>query len=156
VGATTIWERWEAIKPDGTPSTGGSEGHAPGSEPSMISFNHYAYGAVIDWVYRNVLGLTSLAPGYKQVSISPRPTKSIDWAKGSIETGYGKFAIDWTIDGAKLHAKVHVPFGVTAKLNLPVTEESTVLVNEESKLNGEVLTHGIYEIQVSHAAVASK
>jgi alpha-L-rhamnosidase len=43
VGATTIWERWEAIKPDGTPSTGGSEGHAPGSEPSMISFNHYAY-----------------------------------------------------------------------------------------------------------------
>ncbi len=156
VGATTIWERWEAIKPDGTPSTGGSEGHAPGSEPSMISFNHYAYGAVIDWVYRNVLGLTSLSPGYKQVSISPRPTKSIDWAKGSIETGFGKFAIDWKIDGAKLHAKVHVPFGVTAKLNLPVTEESTILVNEESKLNGEVLTHGVHEIQVSHATVASK
>ncbi len=156
VGATTIWERWEAIQPDGTPATGGLEGHAEGSEPSMISFNHYAYGAVIDWVYRNVLGLTSLAPGYHQVSISPRPTKSIEWAKGSIETGYGKFAIDWKTEGDKLEAKVTVPFGVEAKLNLPVTEESTILVDGDAKLNGEVLTHGVHNIQVSHAAVASK
>jgi alpha-L-rhamnosidase len=156
VGATTIWERWEAIQPDGTPQTGGIEGHAEGSEPSMISFNHYAYGAVIDWVYRNVLGLTSLAPGYHQVSISPRPTKSIDFAKGSIETGYGKYAIDWKVENHKLTAKVTVPFGVEAKLNLPVTDESTILVDGDAKLNGEVLTHGVYDIQVSHAAVASK
>ncbi len=156
VGATTIWERWEAIKPDGTPSTGGSEGHAPGSEPSMISFNHYAYGAVVDWVYRNVLGLTSLAPGYRQVSIAPRPTKSIEWAKGSIETGYGKYSIDWKLDGSKLHAKVTVPFGVDAKLNLPVTEASTILVNGETKLNGEVLSHGSYDLDVTHAYVVSR
>ncbi len=156
VGATTIWERWEAIQPDGTPATGGTEGHAEGSEPSMISFNHYAYGAVIDWVYRNVLGLTSLAPGYHQVSISPRPTKSIDWAKGSIETGYGKFAIDWKTEGDKLEAKVNIPFGVEAKLNLPVTEESTILVDGDAKLNGDVLTHGVHNIQVTHAAVVSK
>jgi alpha-L-rhamnosidase len=156
VGATTIWERWEAIKPDGTPATGGSEGHAEGSEPSMISFNHYAYGAVIDWVYRNVLGLTSLAPGYRQVSISPRPTKSIKWANGSIETGYGKYSIDWKLDGSKLHAKLTVPFGVEAKLNLPVTDASTILVNGESKLNGEVLSHGSYDLDVTHAHVVSR
>jgi alpha-L-rhamnosidase len=156
VGATTIWERWEAIKPDGTPATGGSEGHAEGSEPSMISFNHYAYGAVVDWVYRNVLGLTSLAPGYRQVSISPRPTKSIEWAKGSIETGYGKYSIDWKLDGSKLHAKVSVPFGVDAKLNLPVTDASTILVNGEAKLNGEVLGHGNYDVDITHADVVSR
>jgi alpha-L-rhamnosidase len=156
VGATSIWERWEAIQPDGTPATGGTEGNAEGSEPSMISFNHYAYGAVIDWVYRNVLGLTSLAPGYHQVSISPRPTKSIDWAKGSIETGYGKFAIDWKTEGDKLEAKVTVPFGVEAKLNLPITEQSTILVDGDAMLNGEVLTHGVHNIKVSHVAVVSK
>jgi len=156
VGATTIWERWEAIKPDGTPTSGGTEGHAPGSEPSMISFNHYAYGAVIDWVYRNVLGLASLAPGYEQVSIAPRPTKSIAWAKGSIETGYGEYGIDWKLDGSKLHAKVTVPFGVQAKLNLPVSQGSTILVNGQAKLNGEVLGHGVFDIDVTHANVVSR
>lgn len=156
VGATTIWERWEAIKPDGTPASGGLEGHAEGSEPSMISFNHYAYGAVVDWVYRNVLGLTSLAPGYREVSISPRPTKSIEWAKGSIETGFGKFAIDWKSDGSKLHAKVSVPFGVNAKLDLPVSGASTILVNGEAKRNGDILGHGNYDLDVTHANVASK
>jgi alpha-L-rhamnosidase len=156
VGATTIWERWEAIQPDGTPATGGTEGHAEGSEPSMISFNHYAYGAVIDWVYRNVVGLNSLAPGYEQVSIAPRPTKSIEWAKGSIDTGYGEYGINWKLDGSKLHAKVTVPFGVQAKLNLPVSDASTILVNGEAKLNGEVLEHGEFDIDVTHAHVVSK
>jgi alpha-L-rhamnosidase len=119
----------------------------------MISFNHYAYGAVIDWVYRNVLGLALLSPGYRQVSIAPRPTKSISWAKGSIETGYGKYSIDWKLDGSKLHAKVNVPFGVMAKLNLPVTGASTILVNGESKLNGDVLSHGNYDLDVTDANV---
>lgn len=156
VGATTIWERWEAIKPDGNPATGGLEGHAEGSEPSMISFNHYAYGAVIDWVYRNVLGLTSTSPAYRSVSISPRPTKSIEWAKGSIETGFGEFGIDWKLDGSKLHAKVNVPFGVQAKLDLPISEGSTILVNGTQKQNGEDLGHGVYDIDVTHAHVVSK
>jgi len=156
VGATTIWERWEAIKPDGSVSDGGIGGETEGTEPGMISFNHYAYGAVIDWVYRNVLGLNSLAPGYEQVSIAPRPTKSIEWAKGSIETGYGEYGIDWKLDGSKLHAKITVPFGVNAKLNLPVTEASTVLVNGDAKLNGDVLSHGTYDIDVTHAHVVSK
>jgi alpha-L-rhamnosidase len=99
---------------------------------------------------------TSLAPGYRQVSIAPRPTKSIEWAKGSIETGYGKYSIDWKLDGSKLHAKVTVPFGVDAKLNLPVTEASTILVNGETKLNGEVLSHGSYDLDVTHAYVVSR
>jgi hypothetical protein len=90
------------------------------------------------------------------VSISPRPTKSIDWAKGSIETGYGKFAIDWKTGGDILEAKVTVPFGVEAKLNLPITEQSTILVDGDAMLNGEVLTHGVHNIQVSHASVVSK
>lgn len=157
VGATTIWERWEAINPDGTIARG--KMNDPNKEEennSMISFNHYAYGAVLDWIHRNVAGLISTAPGYREVSVAPKPVIGIDWVKSAIETGYGNFSIDWKLDGEKLHAKVTVPFGVTAKLELPVTNASTILVNGEAKHNGESLSHGEYQIDLTHAAVARK
>ena len=79
-GATTVWERWDAIRPDGSihpgtmasPTGDGEEGH-------MLSFNHYAYGAVIDWVYRHVAGLAPdrTQPGYAHVLIEPRPARGI-------------------------------------------------------------------------------
>ena len=122
----------------------------------MISFNHYAYGAVLDWIHRNVAGLTSTAPGYQEVEIAPRPVVGIEWTKSAIETGYGKFSIDWRLDGDKLHAKVSVPFGVTAKLNLPVSQASTILINGNARHNGETLEHGDYQIDVTHAQVARK
>ncbi len=70
-GATTVWERWDAILPDGSIHPGtmtALEGEDAGQEPHMLSFNHYAYGAVIDWVYRTVAGLapTLEAPGYRR------------------------------------------------------------------------------------------
>ena len=155
VGATTVWERWEAIQPDGTPATGGLEGHAEGSEPSMISFNHYAYGAVIDWVYRNVLGVASKEPGYVSAVLAPRPVVGIESCKGSIETGYGSLAINWKLDGDALVASVNVPFGIVAELDLPVTESSSVSVNEHSAKNGDKLTHGDYQIRVTNASIVS-
>lgn len=157
VGATTIWERWEAIQPDGTPATGGSEGNMDGSEPSMISFNHYAYGSVIDWVYRNVLGLALSSPGYQDVSIAPRPVDEILWAKGSIETGYGALKIDWKISEPRvLEASIHVPFGVTATLDLPITKDSTVLVDGEPVSSFAKLSHGTFKIKVTEAQVLSR
>jgi len=157
VGATTIWERWEAINPDGTIARG--KMNDPNKEEennSMISFNHYAYGAVLDWIHRNVAGLTSTAPGYREVAIAPKPVAGIDWAKSAIETGYGKFAIEWKLDGEKLHAKVSVPFGVTAKLELPISDASTILVNGEAKHNGDALSHGDFQIDLTHAQIARK
>ena len=67
----------------------------------MLSFNHYAYGAVIDWVYRNVAGLAAVAdrPGYRHVHIAPRPAAGLTWAKGSIKnSAYGRVSIEWRSD----------------------------------------------------------
>lgn len=156
VGATTIWERWEAINPDGSIARGkmSDSNREDDENHSMISFNHYAYGAVLDWIHRNVAGLTPSAPGYKEVEIAPRPAEGIDWTKSAIETGYGKFSIDWKLDGNKLHAKVSVPFGVDAKLNLPISDGSTILVNGDVKHNGDVLEHGEYQIDLTHTQIA--
>lgn len=156
VGATTIWERWDAIAADGTISTGDMNDNAAADpdQHSMISFNHYAYGAVLDWVHRNVLGLELSAPGYQGVVVSPKPAYAIDGCKGSIETGYGKLAIEWQVDAQQnFAAALKVPFGVEAVLELPVTEASTVEVNGTLMTNGSILPHGDYKIQVSAARV---
>lgn len=155
MGATTIWERWEAIAEDGTISTGGlsDEAAADPNNHSMISFNHYAYGAVLDWIHRNVLGLSLAAPGYQQVNVAPKPNTKIDACKGAIETGYGSLAIDWKLEAGNLNATLTVPFGVEANLDLPVTADSVITINGAAAQNGSKLTHGKHTIQVSAAAV---
>ena len=78
-GATTIWERWDGTKPDGS-----------FQNPSMNSFNHYAYGAIGDWMYRVVAGIEidEKQPGYKHILIQPRPGGGLTSAKASVETLY--------------------------------------------------------------------
>lgn len=151
MGATTIWERWDAIAADGTISTGKMEDSeaADPDDHSMISFNHYAYGAVLDWVHRNVLGLELSSPGYQTVLISPKPTEGIDSCKGSIETGYGRLAIDWQVAGAGFTAKITIPFGVTAELQLPVSAGQTMKANGSEVPNDAKLGHGSYELVVA-------
>jgi alpha-L-rhamnosidase len=154
VGATTIWERWEAIAPDGTPTTGGSEGHMEGSEPSMISFNHYAYGAVVDWIYRNVVGLSLSSPGYRELVVAPLLTKGIDWANGTIETGYGPLGLSWKLaTDQTLTGTLTVPFGATAKLQLPASDTSNLTVNGQPTSNGALLNHGDYQFELTKARI---
>ncbi|WP_329075002.1 alpha-L-rhamnosidase C-terminal domain-containing protein [Streptomyces niveus] len=78
MGATTIWERWDSLRPDGTLNPGG-----------MTSFNHYALGAVADWLHRVVAGLDATAPGYHTITFRPRPGGGINWAKARHDTPYG-------------------------------------------------------------------
>ena len=96
-GATTIWERWDAILPDGSIHSGAMstppdmpqrEGH----EPHMLSFNHYAYGAVIDWVYRHVAGIAPdpARPGYRTVIFAPQPAVGHRLGTGSVDSPYGR------------------------------------------------------------------
>jgi alpha-L-rhamnosidase len=146
MGATTIWERWEAIKPDGSIGTGTLENPAEGSEDGMVSFNHYAYGAVIDWVYRNLAGLVPRAPGYAEVSIAPRPVEEIDHVEASINSGYGPFSISWKVSSQQLEATVVIPFGVIARLDLPVSERSNIFVNDLPVANHSQLTHGTHRL----------
>lgn len=156
MGATTIWERWDAIAADGTISTGKMEDDdaANPDDHSMISFNHYAYGAVLDWIHRNVLGLELTSPGYQTVVIAPKPATEIDACKGWIETGYGKLAIDWQVDAAKnFTATLTVPFGITAELKLPGSANSALTLNGSPVANGSSVTQGEYKIQMSSAEV---
>ncbi|QKJ20654.1 alpha-L-rhamnosidase [Microbacterium hominis] len=157
-GATTVWERWDAILPDGSIHSGAmdavaGEGHEE-EENSMLSFNHYAYGAMIDWVYRNVAGLAPDLddPGYRTVHIAPRPTDGLDHATASIQTSYGRLAIDWRVDGDAFAATLEVPFGARAVLDLPVTDASTVTVDGAPA--GGSVGHGIHHLVVTAPAIA--
>ncbi|WP_243231743.1 alpha-L-rhamnosidase [Microbacterium sp. CIAB417] len=153
-GATTVWERWDAILPDGRIHSGDMDAGSGDSGGSMLSFNHYAYGAMIDWVYRTVAGIAPIEPGYRRSRIAPRPAAELDHAAASVDTPYGRLAIDWRLDGEELRATVEIPFGVTAELDLPVASESVVTV-DGAPASG-TLTSGTHEITVTAPAVARR
>jgi len=116
MGATTIWERWDSMLPDGTINPG-----------QMTSFNHYALGAVADWMHRSIGGIAPLEPGYARVLIAPRPGGDIDWARTSLETRHGKISVSWSRDGdGPIELDVAVPDGVTALLQMPGMEAQDV------------------------------
>ncbi|MCI1017137.1 family 78 glycoside hydrolase catalytic domain [Microbacterium sp. C5A9] len=153
-GATTVWERWDAILPDGRIHSGAMDAGSKEEGGSMLSFNHYAYGAVIDWVYRTVAGIAPAQPGYRVSRIAPRPAVGMDEAAASVDTPYGRLAIDWRLDGDVLRIAVEVPFGTTADLDLPVTADSTVTVDDGSA--AVRVGPGAHEITVTAPAVARR
>lgn len=124
IGATTIWERWDGIKPDGSFQDAG-----------MNSFNHYAYGAIGEWLYRVVAGIQidTNQPGYKHIYIQPRPGGGLTAAKASVQSMYGKVASGWEIAGGKLILRIEVPANTTATIRVPnakldqVVEDGTPL-----------------------------
>ena len=116
MGATTIWERWDSMLPDGSINPG-----------EMTSFNHYALGAVADWMHRVVLGIDAAEPGYRSVRIAPRPGGGLTWARGSLKTRHGEVGISWKLgDAGELEATVIVPDGVAAEIDLPGSSPVTV------------------------------
>jgi alpha-L-rhamnosidase len=116
MGATTMWERWDSMLPDGSINPG-----------EMTSFNHYALGAVADWMHRTVGGISPLEPGYARVLVAPRPGGGLTWAKASLRTPHGRVGVSWSLAGdGGLAADVEVPDGVTAVVRLPGLEESVL------------------------------
>jgi len=110
-GATTIWERWDSMKPDST-----------FQDPGMTSFNHYAYGAIGDWMYRTIGGIDTEefdGAGYKQMVIKPELGGKLNYAKTSLETPYGKVSTDWTVNSMGFTLKVEVPVNTSATVILP-------------------------------------
>lgn len=123
-GATTIWERWDALRPDGTVNLG--EGNVKDiSEKNsnlgggMVSFNHYANGAVGDWLYRRLAGIEALEAGYKKVKIEPIIGGGITWAECFKETPYGKLSVRWEIVKNVFNIDVKIPFSVVADIITP-------------------------------------
>lgn len=149
-GATTVWERWDAIKEDGSIHDGAMDS---GEGGSMISFNHYAYGAVLDWVYRNVAGLAPEEPGYRIARIAPRPSLRLPSASASIGTAYGELSIDWRLEGGRFEGELVVPFGVTALLDLPALDGAAVTVDGAAAPSA--LEHGSYRFAIDRPAVAA-
>jgi alpha-L-rhamnosidase len=110
MGATTIWERWDGIKPDGSFET-----------PTMNSYNHYAYGAIGDWMYRVTSGIDTdpECPGYKKIIIKPTVGGNLTYANASYQTPYGKLTSNWKIDGDTFNLDVEVPANTTATVYVP-------------------------------------
>ena len=143
VGGTTTWERWDALREDGTINTGGGVG--------MVSFNHYAAGAVGDFLYRRVAGIEALEAGYKRFRVAPlvwlpekrtaggsdaadvpakagasdslakAPFEPITSASAQLVTEYGPASVAWKINKEKkeYHVEVHVPLGAACEVALP-------------------------------------
>ncbi|KAB2340198.1 family 78 glycoside hydrolase catalytic domain [Actinomadura rudentiformis] len=107
-GATTIWERWNSIQPDGS--------FGP---VDMNSFNHYAYGAVADWMFQNIGGLSALAPGYKRSRIAPAIGGGLTQGSGRLTTVYGPLSSTWSTSDGDLDLKVTVPVNTIAEVHVP-------------------------------------
>lgn len=108
-GATTIWEHWDGLKEDGTLW-----------DPHMNSFNHYAYGAIGDWMYKVLLGVRedSDAPGYRHFSVCPYIPENLEHVKGSYTSVYGEIAVSWKQREGKVYLDVLIPVNTTADIGL--------------------------------------
>jgi len=117
MGATTIWERWDGIKPDGTFQT-----------PGMNSFNHYAYGAIGDWMYRIVTGIDTeeSSPGYKSIVIKPHLDNRLTQASSEYKTGYGLIKSAWKTTNQAITLEVEVPANTKATIYIPAGSAEAV------------------------------
>ncbi len=121
-GATTVWERWNSYS------------HKDGfGNVAMNSFNHYAYGAIGQWMYERIVGITpdEKNPGYKHFFIKPAVNGPLTWAKGSLITSYGQIVVFWEKKANKLNIKITVPPNSTATLILPYGIKNKELVAGE-------------------------
>jgi alpha-L-rhamnosidase len=120
VGGTTVWERWDALKEDGTCNTGSDDG-----THGMLSFNHYSYGSVGDFLYRRVAGIEALEPGYRRFQIAPlKEALVLGHAAASLETAYGKISSAWRVEGGVFSIDFTVPPGTECRLVLPGGKEA--------------------------------
>ena len=108
MGATTIWERWDSLTPDGKPNPDG-----------MNSYNHYAYGVFEEFVYRRIAGIEAAAPGFKKVRIAPHPAKGLPGLRAVYESVNGKIVSAYRQKNGKIVYEIEIPSGVTAEVILP-------------------------------------
>ncbi|GAA1140480.1 alpha-L-rhamnosidase [Nesterenkonia lutea] len=126
MGATTVWERWDAMRPDGSINPG-----------QMTSFNHYALGAVAEWLHRVVGGIAPATAGYSRVRVAPRPpgpglATEMSWAQSTMLTPRGLVSVRWELDQGVLVLTVQLPPGVQADLVLPGQETQELLSGEHT------------------------
>jgi alpha-L-rhamnosidase len=129
LGATTIWERWNSLNPDGSVSSTG-----------MNSLNHYAYGSIVEWMYRDMCGLNPSddgVTGFRHVQIAPKPDRSLHWARARYRSAAGFYESGWRFDDTEhLTIDLVIPFNASARVVFPGAQLG------EISLNGHPLHHG--------------
>jgi len=131
LGATTIWERWNSLNPDGSISSTG-----------MNSLNHYAYGSIVEWMYRDMCGLNPTArdsgpTGFRHARIAPKPDRSLQWARVRYRSAAGLYTSGWRFDDAgRITIEIAIPFNASAQVVLPGARRG------EISLNGRPLRDG--------------
>ena len=113
MGATTVWERWNSLLPDGTPNPDG-----------MNSYNHYAYGVVMEFIYRRIVGIEPLKPGFKEVKIIPSYVSGVNSVKGEYQSVNGRIASGYKVINSKIQYDISIPNGI--KANIYLHEEGLV------------------------------
>ena len=123
MGATTIWERWDGIKPDSTFET-----------PSMNSYNHYSYGAIGDWMYRRMVGIDTYEDGvgYKHIKIQPHIGGGFSNASATLKTYYGSLSNSWKVEGNNVIMDVEIPANTTANIFIPSDDPNKIMENGKS------------------------
>lgn len=116
MGATTIWERWDGQKTDST-----------FQDKGMNSFNHYAYGAIGDWMYRVSAGIEAGSPGYKHIIIQPHPTDKLEFARASYQSVYGLIKSGWERKDGHTIVKLSIPANTRATILLPVADVAQIM-----------------------------
>jgi alpha-L-rhamnosidase len=114
-GATTIWERWNSYTKE--------KGFG---NPRMNSFNHYAYGSAVEWLFRTVAGIDTEEPGFRKLVIRPRPGGGLRFARASYDSLYGRIATDWRLEKGRLVLEVAVPPNTTARIHVPASRAEQV------------------------------
>ncbi len=114
-GATTMWERWDSIRPDG-----GFQ------DTAMNSFNHYAYGSVGEWMYTNIAGISAGRPGYREIVIRPRPGGAVTSARATFTSVYGPVSTRWLQRGGRFTLTCAVPPNTTAEVWIPTSAPKAV------------------------------
>jgi len=133
MGATTIWERWDGEKPDSSFQT-----------PGMNSFNHYAYGAIGDWMYRKMVGLDTYEDGvgYKHIKIQPHIGGGFTNASASLKTYYGTTSSAWNINGNETAMDMEIPANTTATVYIPAANAEAVSESGKSLSANTIKTTG--------------
>lgn len=121
MGATTIWERWDSVMPDGKIS---------GTD--MNSLNHYAYGSIVEWMYRNAAGINPVEdhPGFKKTRLAPKPDYRLTYVKASLDSAAGLYKSQWELnEDGQLKFTFVIPFNATAVVELPDAKLENVWMN---------------------------
>lgn len=136
MGATTIWERWNSMLPDGSINPG-----------EMTSFNHYALGSIVNWLHEVVGGISPLEPGWNHSLIRPVPGGSLTHAEVKHDTPYGMLSCKWSIDAGQFKLSLTVPPNATARVVMPDKQASAILGEHEE---GIEIGSGVYEFSCAH------